>query len=111
MPTRRSIPTATIPLTPALTFLLIAGTWAPSRVPGWVAAAQDVDIEATLQAAWQEHGDTLMAVARAAGFVPFGAAQRAPVGPAFDAWASRFLDQQAASYPVGPAPTPRAAVS
>jgi hypothetical protein len=110
MPRKRTTPTLTL-LPPAYQFFLMAGCWAPRRVPGWVAALQDADIEATLRAAWHEHGDTLTAMARAAGFVPWGATQRAPVGAAFDAWASRFLDEQTASYPGGAAPTPRAAVS
>jgi hypothetical protein len=82
------------PLSPALAYRLMTGSWAEARIDGWVAAAMLWRDEAShLQAAWEAHGEALTVEADAAGFVPFMASRKRPSGPGFDSWADRFLSE------------------
>jgi hypothetical protein len=91
MPTKRTTPVATIPLVPALKFLLMAGAPAQARVPGWVSLAQGGDDDAVLREAWNQHGVALTAEALAHDFAPSGLRSRPPSGTGFRRWRDTFL--------------------
>lgn len=79
-----------VELTRALEFFLMTGTYSLARMPGWVNLAQETDIEALAEAAWQQHGPALTATAQAAGFEPWAATGRRPGSPALAAWKRNF---------------------
>jgi hypothetical protein len=94
MPRKLRSPKARIdtPPSPALTYFVMAGAWAPARIPGWVAAAQLGPDEAwTLRDYWRQHGEALTDTAASAGFVPYWQAKKRPRGTGYTAWASAFL--------------------
>jgi hypothetical protein len=106
MPTKHRIPAA-VPLTPAAVWLAMSGAFpgtaaddetpdpATAGLAGWCALLQDVGHRDTLRAGLgpllAAHGDTLRAMAAAAGFRPWCETQQSPTGPAFARWRRAFL--------------------
>jgi hypothetical protein len=79
-------------LTPAMQFLLLTGTHAAARLPGWVTTAQAGTLdEPKPDHVWWAHCDSLTAEAARHGFQPFWLTKKRPRGAAFDAWRTRFL--------------------
>ena len=76
----------------------MTGDFADWPIRGWVEQHQSAvrgadgfDYEPAGDAIWEVHGETLIAEAAAAGFVPFWESEQTPTGPAFDRWRDSFL--------------------
>jgi hypothetical protein len=79
-------------LTPFMQFLLLTGTQAAARLPGWVTTAQAGTLdEPKPDHVWWAHGESLTAEAARHGFQPFWLTKKRPTGDAFDAWEAQFI--------------------
>jgi len=88
----RRVAHQTVPLTPAMQFLLMTGQPADERIRGWVTLAQaGMFGSPSVDQVWAAHRDTLIAVAAAHGFQPFRLTHRRPTGAAFEQWRAAFL--------------------
>jgi hypothetical protein len=104
MPTKHR---AASDLTPAATWLLLTGAFpgtatddttpdpATAGLAGWYALLRQIGTRDALRVGLgpllAAHGDTLRALAAAAGFRPWCETQQSPTGPAFARWRQRFL--------------------
>ena len=92
MPRKQRIPKPRVdlPLSPAWKYLLMAGTFAPGRVPGWTDVVQENGMGNRL---WAVHRAALLAEAAEHHFEPYWVRSRAPSGPGFRRWADLFVEQ------------------
>jgi hypothetical protein len=90
--TRRTTPTPSEPLTPALIYLLVMGRTCPDRVRDWVALAIDQRSPETIRRAlWPTVGAQIVAETAPYGFEPWGDTGRRPTGAGVEAWVRQFL--------------------
>jgi hypothetical protein len=67
---------------PAWTYGLLTGQDPHCRLPGWPAMFQQRLGEPDAAQVWAQHGEALIAEARAHGFEPFALTRQRPSGPA-----------------------------
>ena len=73
-------------------FLLLTGTKAAARLPGWVAAAQAGTLdEPKPDHVWWAHGESLIAEAARHNFQPFWQTRKRPTGDGYEQWKAQFL--------------------
>jgi hypothetical protein len=77
-----------LPLSPAWKYLLMAGTFAPCRVPGWTDVIHET---ASGDRLWAVHNAALLGEAAAHQFEPYWLRSRAPSGAGFRRWCDRFV--------------------
>ncbi len=89
------------PLSAAWKFTLLTGELPTARLAGWVVQAQDAvrhadgtsHYAAEGDALWLQHSADLTREAAANNFGPYWASKKAPSGPGFQAWLTKFLTE------------------